>query len=184
MSLLPQLIADVDDARVESDGGIVDEEAIVHLSHIHAPDASGYDRLHRLVEPQRNVKILREVIERAERQDAERTVRIYDAGGNTADRPIAAGSHNDRSGRASRSSGVSRIVPYLQEVHFGLGTRSGKQLRDPAIRPAHTNAARRRIQEHRHGGHQTFSAKPGLNLPKPAILEAEALRGAEWEFTR
>src|SRR4029077_1028234 len=51
----PQLFADVDDAWVDADRGVVDEHVIVHLTDVDAPDLSRGDGGDRLFDVERDV---------------------------------------------------------------------------------------------------------------------------------
>ena len=72
MSVGPQLLAALDDVRIDANGGVVDKDAVVHASHIDPPDASFRDAVYCLVQVHRDLQNFREVIQRAERQHAER----------------------------------------------------------------------------------------------------------------
>ena len=73
VSLTPQLFPLFDDVRIDADGGVVDEDAIVHLRR--RPLARGgraATTATACAKIERDAEILGEVIERAEREDAER----------------------------------------------------------------------------------------------------------------
>ena len=63
---------------------------------------------------ERDAEILREVIERAEREDAERRRRTDDAGRDAADGAVAAAGDDDGDARAGVSSGVRRVLARAQ----------------------------------------------------------------------
>src|SRR5688572_1544146 len=69
MTELPQPLADLDDAGVDADRRVVDENLLANATHIRFPDMALDDGLDRLVQIERNLKILGEMIQRAERQN-------------------------------------------------------------------------------------------------------------------
>src|SRR5205085_12175103 len=69
---LAQLVSAAHDARVESEARIVDEDTAVDLAHVHRTDSPLADAARRLPDCERDAQVFREVVERAERQDAER----------------------------------------------------------------------------------------------------------------
>ena len=52
--------------------GVVDEDGIANTADVYLADLARHDRLDRLVQIERNLEILREVIERAEWQHSKR----------------------------------------------------------------------------------------------------------------
>ena len=68
---MTQLLAMGYGRGVQADGGVVQEDAAVHLSDIHLRDVPPLDRPHRLIEIQGDADVLGEVVERTEGQDAE-----------------------------------------------------------------------------------------------------------------
>ena len=79
------------DGRVEADARVVDEDAAVELADVDQLGLAVDDRLYRRVEVERNADVLGEVIERAERQHAERGLRADERRGDGAHRAVAAG---------------------------------------------------------------------------------------------
>jgi hypothetical protein len=95
VSLAPERFPFLDDVGVDTNRGVVDEDAIVHRTDIDRPDLRGSYHADGLGQAERQAEIFREVIERAERENPERRGRIDDPRGNTADRPIAAAGDDD-----------------------------------------------------------------------------------------
>ncbi len=62
----------MDDMRINPEAGVIDEDAPVHFSHIDASNVTFGDRPHRTLEIKRQVQVLGKVIERPERQYAQR----------------------------------------------------------------------------------------------------------------
>ena len=74
------------------------------------------------------MKILGEVIEGAEREDAERRLRSEDAGRDAADGAVAAAGDDDGGASAGRSSGVRRVLAGAQLDHFGVTPGGAKEI--------------------------------------------------------
>ena len=81
---------------VDAEAGVVDEDAAVDLGGVHARDAPGEQSARGLFEVEREAEVFGEVVERAEREHAERLVRVDEQGGDRADRAVAAAGQTTR----------------------------------------------------------------------------------------
>ena len=93
--------------------------------------ATGNDRLYCSVEVEWNADVLGEVIERAERQHTERGRRAGDRSGDSAHRPVAAGSDDGAAAAFRIAAGDWRqLAAVSDDDRLGLGTVLAEQRRD------------------------------------------------------
>jgi hypothetical protein len=125
---VPQLLPLFDHVRIEADGRVVDEEAIVHLPDVHSRDVSRRDDRNRLMKIDRNLQVLGEVIEGAEREHAESRRRSEDAGRDAADGAVAAAGDDDGGAGAGGPSGVRRVLTGAQLDDLGVTPGGAKEI--------------------------------------------------------
>ena len=126
--LAPQPFPLLDDARIEADGGVVDEDAIVDLADVDSCEVSRRDDRDRLAKVERDVEILREVIEGAERENAERGLRADHAGRDAADGAVAAAGHDDGCARAGLPGGRRRVLAGAERDDLGVTPGGAKEI--------------------------------------------------------
>ena len=108
---LAQPLAGLDEARVDADRRVVDEDAIVHARRRrHASYGRAAIGLHGFRQIERDAGILREVIQRAEREHAKRRRRTGECSGDRADRSISATGDNGFGMLVERLSRCGRNV--------------------------------------------------------------------------
>ena len=116
MSLLAQPLPGRDEARIDANRRIVDEDAIVHARDVDTLRMARGDGLHRFSEIERDAGILRKVIERAEREHPKRGRRTGECSGDRADRSISATCDNGFGVRVERHSRCGRNAAGIGEL--------------------------------------------------------------------
>src|ERR671931_677162 len=146
---LPQLLPAAYDARVEAEARIVDEDPAVHLAHVHRTDAPLADAARGLLDGERDAEVFREVVERAERQDAERLPRPREQRGHRAHRPVAAA--RDDGARAVRERATREAGDLLapaRQADAGLDAARAERAGDGPYDLGRFVRARRRVDDH------------------------------------
>ena len=120
-------------------------------------DVTGDHDPDRVGEVERDVKILRKVIQGAERKDAKRSRRIHDRRRDAADRAVAARSHDNRRAGARITGQRGRILAAFERDDFRCGAGGAKQIGelDLDALPFRGGAGRRvdDDDDRRRGGH-------------------------------
>ena len=109
-----------DHQRIEADGAVVDERAAVHLGDVDPPLGAGGDQRRRFVEVGRNAEIAGEMVERAERQDAEPGRAVRDRAGGGADGPVAAADDQQRIAALDDRPAAHLGLAAVDHLDFGL----------------------------------------------------------------
>ena len=92
---------------------------------------AGDDRLHRRVEVERDADVLGEVVERAERQHAERSLRADECRGDGADRSVAAGGDDGAAAFLGIAAGDwCQVAAVPDDDGLGLGAVLAEQRGD------------------------------------------------------
>ena len=121
--VLPPLAVD-DHVGVEADRRVVDEHPAVDLGDVDPARAPGGDRGTGPLDLERHAKILGEVVERAQRQHAERHVRSGQEPGRRADGPVPATNHDTvdlpGTGLSKRPLDLAPDPVALGQDHLGL----------------------------------------------------------------
>ena len=120
------------DVRVEAQARVVDEDPAVDLADVDPRRVPFGQERHRVVELERNAEVLGEVVERAERKDAEDDAAVDQRRRDGADRAVAAA--GDDQPRLPRDGGVDRGgdgVAAFGELDLGLQAGGLEQAREP-----------------------------------------------------
>src|SRR5256714_7869445 len=152
---LAQLLAPVHDARVEAEARIVDEDLAVDLAHVDRDDAPLADAARGLTRVERDFQVLREVVERAEREHAERTVSASERRSDRADRAVASAS-DDRA-RAVRDRApreLRQLRALARDRQACLDAARGEGFRYSARGSVLRARARRRVDDDLDGRHR------------------------------
>ncbi len=127
----PALHVAVDDhQRIEADGAVVDEDAPAHLTKVDAALAAGGDDLGRFLEIEWNAEIAREMVERAERQDAERRLGAGERRGGRGDRAVAAADDQQWVAALGDGAGAHLALAAVDQLDLGADTGGSERRAD------------------------------------------------------
>ena len=119
----PPLLARLDHVGIDADRRVVDEDAAVDLAHVDVARAPLRDEQRREFDDRRDAQVLGEVVERAERQHAERNARARQMPRRRADGPVAAADDQ----RVEREA-VARPARSQRRLHGGRQFGAADQL--------------------------------------------------------
>ena len=122
LEALHLLIARLDDRRVEAERRVVEEDLAVDLADVDAVDLPLGDQPDGGLGIGRELEVAGEVVERAERQDAERHLAVHQHRGHGPDGAVAAAGHHRIGPRLHRRAhGVADLLAG-NEPHIGFGS--------------------------------------------------------------
>jgi hypothetical protein len=124
----------LDEPRIQADAGVVEEHTPVHLADIDTDDVAVAENPGRTIEVRRNRQVASEVVQRPERQNAERNLRPDELRGDRADGSIAAGRDDHRRPACHRGTREPRdLVAARRFADIAFDPGGAQRVDDPFV---------------------------------------------------